>query len=355
MKSNFSSFHDVFDNLSLTFTNIDWENQQNTESIEFFAFGRYNNLPGFNKTKYQAIFKYRFILKPIESVDIPQSFKCFTYFNEKRFSRRNYKINLEEINILVKFSYHWFPYNKDCGISAAIHSPKIVPPRDTFYRVKQSTIHKFYFSKIEEKRLLNYDKCRVYNISYDDFETRSDCLEKCFINSIDLRCHNSFIIKRPYLLFRNQLSNNRDRNKTNILECQNSIYYTYLSELCGNICQEDCHQAYYLTTIENKPKPFIDPAIHSENQPLLLKIQTNSNPNILIQHFAEITFISLFCNFGGLIGMYLGISLQSVTREAFEITKKLLTKFTLIKISNRRFRNNLNLIQQNIILNNFTG
>ena len=187
--------------------------------------GRYNNLPGFFEIKNEASFAYRFDWLPLESMDFIQSSKCFTHFNEKQFPKGNYKINIDHIIKQILFSYYWFPCNEKFGISIALHSPNIVPPRDSFYKTKQNTLRNIYFSKVEEKRLLHYDNCRVYNMSNYDFETRSDCLDKCFLNSVEPKCHELVTIKRPYTLFKNQLSNNTNRIDT--IRCQDSTSYTH--------------------------------------------------------------------------------------------------------------------------------
>ena len=287
-------------------------------------------------------------MKPIESMKESPELKCFTYFHEKQLPKANYHVKIDDIKIFAEFPYQWFPYDLEFEIWIAIHSPNVMPPLDTFFKFKQAVDEKLFFSKVEEKRLINYDNCRVYNISENDFETRIDCLDNCFFNSIKSQCHGHFTGKIPFPLFRNQYPS----YKKDILsrECMDLISYKALAEICGNICQEDCHQAYYLTTVEKK--------LNTENSRVLqfnigirLQIETNSNPNILIEHFAEITFISLFCNFGGLLGMYLGISLQTVTQKAIEISEKLLMKINFFNIKN----NNQNIFvinRPNIMMNN---
>ena len=79
---------------------------------------------------------------------------------------------------------------------------------------------------------------------------------------------------------------------------------------------------------------------------IAISLLSNSRPNILIEHFVEIKFVPLICNFGGLIGMYLGVSLQSVSKDLWEMSKKLFINFIWIKFINY---NNMN--QHNIIIN----
>ena len=174
----------------------------------------------------------------------------------------------------------------------------------------------YFFSKVEEKRLINYDNCREYNKSLNEFKTRIDCLEDCIFKSTERFCHDLMRRSSPYLLFRDQLSNltlEEDR------ECKENKTYIEIFNFCSDECEEDCYQAYYLKSIEKFGGRI---TISVLNEGGYIEIKPSSNPNILIEHFAEITFISLISNFGGLIGMYLGISLQSISCNIWSLTKK---------------------------------
>ena len=132
----YPSLRYIFDNLSLTFLN------SNYTIINLFALGRSNKIPGFFEFKYQAKNMYRFNSEPIGSMylDPINSTKCFTYFNEKQVPITIYKIDIDEIKIQVFFAYQWFPYEQNYGISVALHSPNMIPPRDSFFKIEQNTI-----------------------------------------------------------------------------------------------------------------------------------------------------------------------------------------------------------------------
>ena len=63
-----------------------------------------------------------------------------------------------------------------------------------------------------------------------------------------------------------------------------------------------------------------------ESKEVISKSNRTAIPIFLFEHFAEITFISLVCNFGGLIGMYLGISLQLIFCNIWDLTKKIFSE-----------------------------
>ena len=58
----------------------------------------------------------------------------------------------------------------------------------------------------------------------------------------------------------------------------------------------------------------------------MLTLIPSSMPNVVINHLPEMTFISLLCNFGGLVGMWLGVSVLSTLEDVIDLTKNLFIK-----------------------------
>ena len=243
-------------------------------------------------------------LNPIESLDIKRNAKCFTFFYKSESTYLNNVKNIFEIYLEWEFHYTWFPFNEYNMMSFAIHPPNVKPAQISFHKIDRNTFNLAIFSKVEEKRLMYYDDCREYNKSDNDFETRLGCLENCLLKLTSYFCHDNLRRNSRYLLFRDQLSNLTLNENIN---CEENRTFLELTILCKNKCQEDCYQAYYLSSIK-KIGAWTSDFIRVTNIGGGLLIQPNSNPNIFIEHFAEITFISLVSNFGGLLGMYLGIS-----------------------------------------------
>ena len=90
--------------------------------------------------------------------------------------------------------------------------------------------------------------------------------------------------------------------------------------------------------------------ISTTNRDITLTVQPNGRPNIIIEHFAEITILSMFCNFGGLIGMYLGVSLQTITYDSWQIIRKNLMNY--LSVRNNRINQILFIKRSNVIINN---
>ena len=329
------NYLDIFDNLLIDFINGDDTNER--LCIEITISSDKGERPNFKDL-------YLYFIKsiPIESINLRSASKCFTYFYEKEITYFNKTLNIVALEIKWDFYYTWFPFDERNGISFAIHPQNNKPTKQSFHNIEQNTRSNVYFSKVEEKRLMYYDNCREYNKMNNNFKTRIDCLEDCIFKSTSRFCHDRMRRSSEFLLFRNQLSNltiYEDR------KCKKKKTYIELLNYCKNKCEEECYQAYYLTSIE-KFKGVNE--IQVQNVGRFITIEPSSNPNILIEHLAEITLISLICNFGGLIGMYLGISLYSVSCDVWDVLKKLLSKFILIRIANYFTQNNR---QNNILIN----
>ena len=130
--------------------------------------------------------------------------------------------------------------------------------------------------------------------------------------------------------------------------CHNLTNYDDDVLQCYIKCKEGCYQEYYFVNVEVKQKPDAN-IISTVNDAFRIVLQSNSRPNILIEHFAELTLLALICDFGGLIGMYLGISVQSVTCDIWEMAKKICENLKCKQIINNNKYNNLN--QRNLIIN----
>ena len=283
--------------------------------------------------------KKLFTFKPIESIDLFNRFKCLTFFDEKQIPVSKNKVNLRDIEFHVYFSKSWFPFDSTIGISIAIHSPNVIPGRDSFVNLLgKGSLYNIFYSKLEDIRLNNYDNCIDRGDIENDNDTRTYCLDKCFMDSLSSECFALFARNRQHSLRRYQLPSSLN-NCYNLTNYEDDVLQCYIK------CKEDCYQAHYFVKVEIKQKP---DGISTVNDAFRIVLQSNSRPNKLIEHFAELTFLALICDFGGLIGMYLGISLQSVTCDIWEMAKKMCVNSKCVQIINNKY-NNLN--QRNLSIN----
>ena len=192
------NYQDILDNLTIPFEDLIIENLKEIKIpyINIYLYGNNNGIPGFYNLKLSE--KSKSLLKPIESVDFKKSLKCFTFFDEIQIKRSKNILNLESIEILVDFSKNWFPYDSKIGISIAIHSPNVIPDRESFYNLEQgiNIRHYIHYSKLEDYRLENYDNC-IDRGDIDSYNhTRLYCLDECLERYIKLFCFESYLYIR---------------------------------------------------------------------------------------------------------------------------------------------------------------
>ena len=96
----------------------------------------------------------------------------------------------------------------------------------------------------------------------------------------------------------------------------------HLNELRYNICSErckpDCNTGLYFRDI-NK----MSDLSYFPYEAYILNIQPGSIPDIIVRHSFEMTLMSFVCNFGGLLGMWLGFSVLSISKHIFESIRRL--------------------------------
>ena len=71
------------------------------------------------------------------------------------------------------------------------------------------------------------------------------------------------------------------------------------------MCKAECNSKYYKIEIEKRDRKEVGD----------FTIYHGEYPDILIEHIPEITLIEFFCNFGGLLGMWLGLSLFGILND----------------------------------------
>ena len=80
----------------------------------------------------------------------------------------------------------------------------------------------------------------------------------------------------------------------------------------------------------------------------ILKLKPSRLPTVQINYLPKITFISFVCNFGGLLGMWLGMSFLTVLNEVVNA----FDKFISMKI-NEKFKDNKSVPSLNLFNNQF--
>ena len=129
-------------------------------------------------------------------------------------------------------------------------------------------------------------------------------------------------IRKDYLAFGND----------KLISCNEEEYNYQIYSIkldCEKMCKMDCNEKYYQIEIETFE-------INNSDVKNLIKIRHNEFPDIYVEYIPEMNLIGFFCNFGGLLGMWLGWSFSGIFSDIFNLINKI------------SFRNYFNLILFNI-------
>ena len=325
------TIEDLFDNLTISFN----ERYKFKDSIITNVHGDISTAEMFSyKNNSDGSKEYHMTLPPIESINWKDKQKCFTFFSSLQLSFRTFKANINKISVGVNFPRHWFPWST--MIHLAIHAPNVSPTPDTFFDIQAASWNRIYFSKIENYQLDNYAKC--HNYEQGDFRMRSDCIIACSQDSTG--CKDT-ILQRKILLRKEHFQNfawNKSCSNTNRVKVDS------LKKSCAKKCKENCYQAYYMYEEDLNPKRFNTIMDKIINDRIDINFEPSSKPNLVIYHHPEMPFLSLVCNFGGLVGMLLGTSLLAVLCHLWVILKQIIIKHILVKLNvNFHKKNEINI------------
>lgn len=195
-----------------------------------------------------------------------------------------------------------------------------------FIVVKQASEVEVTYSKIVNHQLSQHGQCDEYNLDRKpaNFNTKNDCVFGCVKAQYESEClywpiyHMDIPLRRPLL-----------PGSSPTKECDTSIGESESLELidaCMTKCKEECHQEYYLC--ENKViRQYPNLSVKSYRTIKIDFIPSNL-PDIIINHMPEMTFLSVLCNFGGLVGMWLGVSVFATFKNFAKLSKTLFNNLT---------------------------
>ena len=278
--------------------------------------------------KYKVLVKRRwFIDSTIESYWHNYYFynplmKCFTFLSHLKKEFRSIDIDLIRISTKVLPKPHWHSVNPLTYIAVVMHSPNTLPEMNkvNVVKIEMHRLNDIRFSQTEVEMLgKGYDtNCHNYDLDYKygNFNMRSDCMTHCYYNYIMKKCDygdkipgSTFLLREDTLEYMNGTIG-ADKNG---YEANDHPAYEY----CSSFCRPDCNFSYYI--YEHEPGPS-----HTQYLPQFdLRISHNSFPDIVIKYLPKTTFISFVCSFGGLLGMWLGLSFLTILDEG----KRVLVSF----------------------------
>ena len=255
---------------------------------------------------------YQMKSSPMESIRIfiykriPVVYKCYTLFSHLHSYWNNIYIVFNEVHIMLKIDQFSTPIIPTLPILTMMHSPNTLP-FESYDSVGLGYTFIIGYSQLNIERLgKGYDTdCREYK---PQVYTRSDCIFDCYQEIAKYHCQTQDYVGSP--IFRRK-SYFEQRN-LNLSECivSDKIRYESLKS-CEDKCHKECHFTYYSFTISK----FTEINMNQVN----FIIKHNSLPDITIRYIPEMPLLTFICNFGGILGMWLGLSFYTIFQHIWRI------------------------------------
>ena len=267
-------------------------------------------------------------VNPIETMILDfTAFKCYTFFSHIDSVWQNVKIDFKRIKILPKFDVMFYPYFL-LPVPIFIHSPNDLPLLDygKLLPLESEVSQLIQYSTIKILRLgRDYETdCREYGNEYE-YDTRSSCIVSCVKHHHDTICGNSSLPQLENLVTNKFITTNYNKSITQCI-----TYYKIKQDAlanCSKQCHFNCHYKYYSANIQK-----LNDIEHYKSDVIM---EHNQMPDILIKYIPETSFISFACYFGGLLGMWLGLSLLTIIQEFLKSIFKLKCSKPTFNIFNR--------------------
>ena len=331
----YNLYNDVFDNLTLPYT---YEEDNVTKYIiqlelsgKVFA----DEMNAFVlDNQYQT---YSTILSPLESI-VNNRKKCFTFFNTIQIEYKNVKVITDMIRVIIYYPRKMFPVSEDRQIFISIHSPNEMANLLNVIEIDQAHHAFVKYTRIQVDKNPAYSKCKHYS-NFDKYNMNSDCFHNCMVDLLPEVCLNllDLFMSIEYPIRRKLL-----RPIYPVYNCSDWFnmgrIYRIMRMHCQQNCIEDCHQEYFnLDTIFTE-QLFSEGRTKILNRITLVELTSSNKPSIMITHFPEMSLISFLCNLGGLVGMWLGVSIASTLTDLVDLVKVLRTKLNSIHFINNFIR-----------------
>ena len=305
----------LFDKISLKIKSLD-----GTQWNKLDVIGEISNVPGDMRARISFdSHYYAYTGDPLESIavlyeenPITRLSKCFTFFSSIQEQWREYHAQFNEIDIYFDWDIvtRSFPLYDNKWFFVSIHSSNYLPELNdnlNYKRVNPHTYTALKYSELGIQRLgEGYDTdCHSYesDTDFSYYRLRSDCIEDCYQNKQNCKVTDGFVLSNSLL------RKNYTRNKIPRLHLCNSEMFIRDSlnfrRNCEKNCKVECKFKYYFVEIESLKHP--DSAY--------LQILHSVYPDIFIEHVPSMTLMDFICNFAGLLGMWLGLSVFSLFND----------------------------------------
>lgn len=257
-------------------------------------------------------------------------FKCFTFFSQTDPTWRGVKVEFDLMYIEITVDMSIFPYSIRNGFPVSLHSPDNLP---IYRETKFITLDSNYFisfSKWKIQRLgSGYDTdCHDYD---PRLKTRSDCIAECYQSALSIDCPTKGFVVSEHFVRKEYFEENPNLKANNCSVDEMSANEAMAK--CSHLCHKECLYSYYTLSLDRVSR--------SEDNKVKISVRHSETPDLTIRHVPEMSFVTLVCNFGGLLGMWLGVSFLAIMDQVFTMVIRLTIKHA-VKITN--YNNQINLI-----------
>ena len=231
--------------------------------------------------------------------------KCFTFFSYLDNIWKSTKFDY--FSILVRLvsnnSINYFTH--ETRIRFSIHSANTIPDTLSFKTIYPGKTYDLSFSSIKIKRLSDLYNTHCKEYGDGQYEMRSDCIFDCYQKIMNQQCNTNNLVASMSLVRDEYLLKNR--NQTPDEPCiKNEAKIEKIKIICMKSCHQECTYQYYLFQLERMNN------IDLNGLFILVDITHNKLPDITIIQLREMDLTTFVCNFGGLIGMWLGLSFINI-------------------------------------------
>ncbi len=252
---------------------------------------------------------------------INAEFRCFTYFSQ--FYKANKSDNLFTTTIFKssndyenrenRIAYIAFdkndsnPFETQLRARIAIHPSNMIPDPTNYPNKILYEWWRFY--PITYWKTVSYlleppyeTNCRFYNIrDQNNLQSHYDCVAKCIIKMYRNKCK---CLPRSGLLYHKNLLTSNDMFCPFNNECKS----LNIRSSCTKSCKPDCISEQY------EFETWADIPWHKFTNTTGVTIRRKPVLDQVYRHSPEITWIQLVSDFGGLGGMWLGISVITISK-----------------------------------------
>lgn len=285
---------DVFDDLTYSYVKLSLFGFGLTPNNTIIEFSNHTSFPSVN---YGRILPHKCFTFDL-LFDSPDRIRLLSLFGNFSHDNRHYPWSLHQFSLFV-----------------ALHSPRSHPKLqlEYFRKMYMGALNFFYYSVVQTKLLPPpYEtQCQEYHGD----QVRGDCESRCYMEQMRRRCNAPchFIYWAPNIIRRKSFNDSSDsicssipRQYDKLPEHQCSYENIYrIHSFCENRCPKDCYQTIYKQDSEKGP-------IASYFNTFYMQISHLKSGDLMIKYKPVMRFIEVVSDFGGLLGMWLGLSASAL-------------------------------------------